>query len=443
MIKYIVIAMNIFGIIFISLTHDDVQIEIDAPTEVNAGEDFLVKVTIKKYNIERFARFYQELPLGLTASEVDSKNAMFSFKDQKAKFLWIPGSLPEEEEFTITYSIHVDEQIYGTVEIGGQFIYIKDNDRVTLDLTPKSINVISNNFASNDSTNQNGTSANSYDSTKVLSCVRQKPFMNSKGEVIINLLINKGNLQDDKFAKIQEEIPAGYTAENIENKGGIFTVQNNTVKYLWMNLPAEQEFVVSYKLKPDAGVNVNDLAINGSFSYVENDKTLSIDVNEKTDIESDVLLAHNTQYNTTTEPDTSSQNLVAGNNTTNNTDNTNNTTDNNTNNDNNTGDITNTPDPDKNGVAYSIQICALRNYRKPQYFNQASFKLNDKVNLENHNGWNKYTIGSYSEYKDARDYRVNIWNSTPIKDAFVSAYNGGKRITVQEALMITNQKWVQ
>ncbi len=434
MIKYIVIAMNIFGIIFVSLIHDDVEVEIEAPSEIAAGEDFLVKVTIKKYNIERFARFYQQLPLGLTATEVDSKNAMFSFKDQKAKFLWIPGSLPSEDVFTITYSIHVDKQMYGTVEIGGQFIYIKDNDRATLDLKPKVINIIPYNLASSDSSYGGETNKSNVDSFEPLSCLRQKPFVNSKGEIIINLLINKGNLQDDKFAKIQEEIPAGYTAENIENKGGIFTVQNNTVKYLWMNLPEEQEFVISYKLKPDAGTVSKDIVVNGSFSYVENNKTLSIDVFEETNIDSDVLLAHNTEYGDTDETDTSSENIIVENN------------DSDTNDENNNTDnsnITNTPDPNNNGVAYSIQICALRNYRKPKYFNQTAFKINDKVNLENHNGWNKYTVGSFTEYKDARDYRTDIWNTTPIKDAFVSAYNGGTRITVQEALMITNQKWYQ
>jgi hypothetical protein len=55
-------------------------------------------------------------------------------------------------------------------------------------------------------------------------------------------------------------------------------------------------------------------------------------------------------------------------------------------------------------------------------------------------GFTKYTVGSHKEYKSAHDAREVI-KSKGVVGPFVTAYNTGKRITVQEALMITSQKW--
>ena len=62
------------------------------------------------------------------------------------------------------------------------------------------------------------------------------------------------------------------------------------------------------------------------------------------------------------------------------------------------------------------------------------------VNTEMQDGFTKCVTGKHTEYKSARDAREVI-KSKGVSDAFVTAYNSGRRITVQEALMIAGQKW--
>ena len=63
-----------------------------------------------------------------------------------------------------------------------------------------------------------------------------------------------------------------------------------------------------------------------------------------------------------------------------------------------------------------------------------------------HQGWYKYTLGSFNSYSGARDKRENVNQSIAELSAlgpFVAAYNNGSRITVQEALMISGQTWIK
>jgi hypothetical protein len=57
-------------------------------------------------------------------------------------------------------------------------------------------------------------------------------------------------------------------------------------------------------------------------------------------------------------------------------------------------------------------------------------------------GYTKFMVGKHGEYKEARNHRETV-KAKGVNGAFVAAYNGPARITVQEALMISNQKWLR
>ena len=93
------------------------------------------------------------------------------------------------------------------------------------------------------------------------------------------------------------------------------------------------------------------------------------------------------------------------------------------------------------GITYKVQILAAHRVVDKTYLKK-KFSFDQDFNIENHNGWIKYTAGSYAQYKDARDARVKITSeSSNLPGPFVTAYNDGERITVQEALLISKQLW--
>jgi len=96
-----------------------------------------------------------------------------------------------------------------------------------------------------------------------------------------------------------------------------------------------------------------------------------------------------------------------------------------------------------NNVSYRVQVAASHTPIKNTKAFFAKKNVHDVIVSEKIDTWYKYTIKNFDSYVNARNLRNAVWEQTPIKGAFVVAYNGKKRITVQEALMLTNQKWVK
>jgi hypothetical protein len=435
MIRLFAVYANLFVAIALKvLFADDIGVSLNAPAEVVAGTEFVVHVTIKKGELESFSRLLQTMPAGLTVESGETSNADFSFGDKKARFIWL--RMPDEKQFEVSYKVKVDPRLKGIFNINGKFSYIADNERRTIAVESNQINIL----PSPNTDPKLIVDINDYERLVIpyipsttaepqITCIRQKPVLSPDGNgYIVNLLVSKE--RKEKFAKIEETIPNGYKALAIKERDAIFTYKNNTAKFLWMNLPASSFFIVSYRLVPIGKKQQTTPDLQGQFSYLEEAKTVSIPIQQtgqdlamvKTPEDLNQLIQNigsatlassesgsftkNISVKTPKQPRSNRKNKL---------------------------------EPEE-GIYYRVQLAAGHspvNIRR--YFKK--YKLEKEVRHEYHEGWYKYSVGSFPEYIMARDYREHIWNTTIIDDAFVSAYNNGSRITVQEALMISNQRW--
>jgi hypothetical protein len=286
---------------------------------------------------------------------------------------------------------------------------------------------------------QENTVANG--SIKCIRTINTANLANNR-EIIVTITVDKGDTKG--FAKLQETLPVGFTATNIESSQGVFSFVDQKAKFLWMSLPAESTIKVSYKITVAPGIT-GIYYLNGEFSYVENDETKkSIIERQEINLGAATQLAQNNNQANMNSNNNIQEAINKQNNQTQKQSQTNSAPTNAgrkaaTKVDN--GAVTSIPSP-QTGISYRVQIAAGHTPVSAGYF-KVTKGINDYVYVEDHEGWKKYTIGGYAEYKQARDQREFVKNTHGVNGPFVTAYNNGVRITVQEALMISNQRWVQ
>ena len=384
-----------------------------------------------------------------------SDGSSFTFKDNEVLFIWY--DLPSDKSIVISYTITAKENSNGIKKIAGDFSFINDNERKQLEV-PALIFKVNSELVANENIKENNSSTNSVRSIEKL-----------ENEYIVTVKTTINNHKG--FARIKEELPKNFNAEEIETAGVFLKNTDGYAKFIWTNLSDSiNEIIVKYKISNNKGLDTN-FTISGVFSseklisegynsgikipetkYTpfkeinENTETDTIDaeITVQEDIKQDALLelATNNELNSEEDLVTSKEteiekkkekkkkkekvvkkedevvelkkNEVAKN-------------------------IISTKKVNNN-VDYKVQILAgHRIISEKQVSNQ--FNYNGEYALETHDGWIKYTVGSNSRYSDARDSRneLKIYN---FPGPFVTAYNYGERISVQEALILTSQNWV-
>lgn len=452
MAKLGIISINLIAILLYNIfLGGNVQVVQTMPDEIYAGQTFTIDVKISKGDQYGFAKWQQSIPEGFIAEAVDTKGATFSFKNNEVKIIWM--ALPELDEFTISYKVKSDTSISGVFSFDGKFSFIENNERndvmaEIIDLNVKPNSKMPEGLAmevenEEEVINKKVTlevDEKVTDSKEIE--INRKINHLGKGNYEVSLTISKGKFQS--FGKIEEYLPPGFKAYAIYNHDGFFSYNNNVMKILWMTLPKDKTFTIKYGIESFTQ-EFDTVAVHGVFSYLSGENSKQVPVkgswfknyftSPEKQLAEDVpadrieltesLVAEKAEIIEETEEvkeETAEviEEVIDEVET--------------------NEEVVDIPAPET-AVSYKVQIAAAKREVNQQYFIDRHGIL-ENVNIEFHNSWYKYTIGAFNIYKEARDKRNQVWEvDNKINDAFVTAYNSGERISVQEALMITKQKW--
>ncbi|MDR2848694.1 MAG: hypothetical protein LBV39_06265 [Bacteroidales bacterium] len=117
-----IVTVGLFVLGVLNFLQTGITVTMDMPDVIQAGSEINVTVSISKGKLTGFARFQQDIPAGFTVKAVNSANADFNFEAQKLRLIWL--SLPEQADFTATYTLIADERLKGSTDMGGKFSYI-------------------------------------------------------------------------------------------------------------------------------------------------------------------------------------------------------------------------------------------------------------------------------------------------------------------------------
>ena len=473
MIKYLFILVNAFTVFIYSLFGGDNGITVSGniPKTITAGQEVPIEIKVTKGSMSGFAKLQLEVPEGLSIKELENKGANFSYADGVAKWVW--ASLPADADIIIKATLVAASSASGAKTIGAKYSFVENNAKQVVEMVPIEVTVeaasaVTNtqtttttettNATATTATETNTTSSSNKEPAGVVTVVRTITKGTNEGEYIINLKVKKGATRG--FARYSDDLPSGLIAKSINNDGSSFSVADGKVKFVWVSVLIKDELDLAYSI---TSKNKATVTLKGEYSYLEDNQSkkflLHADKLEITPSDA-VVVNTNTTANTTTETATTqsitetptvavvtptetavSTPTVAAVTPTEavatptvavvtptETPTTNNT-------------ITETVTKQDGNVNYMVQIGAFTNGNVTASALKQKFRISETVKSELQGGFSKFMVGAHGEYKGARDQRETIRNNNGVRGAFVVAYNQSKRITVQEALMISNQKW--
>ena len=447
LMRILLITLHLFIVTLVSLfSWDEPTVRQEIPAVISANGVSVIKVKVNKSDIDGFAMLEINVPEGFAAKAIETKGASFTFAERKMRFVWM--NLPDVDHFDITYQLIRTQGSLNLEKLQGVFSFIENNKKKEIAIDNQIINgavQVNKNEESVDVIEQTFHSFLNANND-LPACERT---VTKKGdEFIVELVLHLNGMKG--FLKMQEWTSNGCVLSKFQSAGSTVTVDGSTIKFVWFEVPAAETVVVKYKVQC-ASIPEDGLTIDGKLSFtvdnqprevpiiltgksvgsekkVEVENTAESEVKKESPVQTEVV---NNSVEVPTEPvkeievkkEINTKQAVGK--------------------DIKPKNIQTASSKSASGITFKVQV--LANHRKVSDAEwQSKFGLTESKQVTNHEGWMKWTVGNFANYGEARNKREELTSSCPqLPGPFVTAYQDGNRISVQEALMITQQKWVQ
>ena len=416
----------------------------DIPKFINPGSEIVVNMSIERGDVEGFVKVEEFFPMGVVIKEVDSYGAEFSYVHNYLTLTW--KQIPVEDVIKVKFKMFVPSTLEGKAKVEGKIRFMEKGKLSSIKFDDFDVT-----FQKEDDDEETNKTVETPlkvivgQPTKTKGSIEKLPkpetpvTVNAKrsftvlnaNEVLVQIVVEQVGLTG--FLKLEDLIPMGFKAKSDNTNGSTFSYLENKVKHVWSEIPAVSKISLAYKIIRD-GNDAKKFALEGSLQYLDKGESKKIDLNDDVNLD----------YKPIVEPEKANE--VTSNEKVNNTSIKSKT-------DKKESSPVDAPEAKKvvskpaaskpiaksesQGITYKIQICATQNKSDVDKVAQ-EFNVSESIEAEVQDGWYKYTVGSFKSYNEAKKFR-NSKASIPTSP-FISAYYNGKRISVQEANMINNQK---
>ncbi len=402
MLKLLSVFLSSLAVLIMSMfaaSDPVVYVTADKPGTVVPGNTFIVRMTIHKGQTLGFARIQQFLPAGFRVEEMESANAQFIEDSSSIKFIWT--QMPAEESFVVTYKVTTDKDLKGLQVINGVLIYIEDEKTEQYALPPIEVRISDAVSSADDATIP-------QIERKLIATV---PELN---EYRVELKIQPNS--EIRPARFIDQIPDGYEAFAGSSHGAHFLFSAGVVTFTWASLPNDSAFTISYTVR--SAQRRTPPSINGMLVYGNSAMDMELDsLDAKDDLFAQALKTTEESADKIIEELVASESEEQASVTA-------------------TTPTSATPvmiPTAKGGIYYQVQIAATMKspVRDNDWFKKY-YKVNEDVSLTYHEGWKKYLIGSFDNFKSANLHKRKTREK--VSDAFVVAYQDGQRISLKAAM---------